>query len=130
MRELNILQIARTLSISKAATERLLDSTRIYLLEAEPEESEVDGPGYELGLRLLRRYLDAEVSPQITEDAAIKALRDYAASCPAVYAWLCSGGFRADRIPETVKPGTIVHSCRTAGRIRAETIRNCAKKKA
>jgi len=54
----------------------------------------------------------------------IGAIRSYRSSCSAVTAqWLVSGNFDPTRPPDTLKSGSIVHACRSVGRIRAATLR-------
>lgn len=111
--------MAKRLGISKQALSRLIGSARALLnKEGEPLE-------YEVGLRLEPQYLDLDLTPGgLSEDEILETVKLYSQTCPAVYNWLCSGGFDPTSPPQTVTPALLIHGARTAGRLRAEILRS------
>lgn len=125
MRDLNLNTIAKNLGVSRQAAERIVSSTRIYT--EKKEGSEDAGSTFDVGLRVMRKQLDTELCPELKEENIFDYINKYSAECPAVYNWLCSGAFVNDKLPETVKIAQVIHACRTAGRLRAEIIRNAGE---
>ena len=122
MNRINLTNLSKLLSISPKAVERLVGSTKISS----------EGQEYDLGLRIEPRFLDPEILPGgFSEEAITKLCKEYSATCPAVYNWICSGDFQegefsAESIRIHMNNGLIVHACRTAGRLRAELFKKKA----
>lgn len=121
---------ARNAGISEKAASRLAGSVRIVLPRKQSAEAvAADEPRKDLdiGLRLQSAEILAPLTVAIGREGVLErvgeALRQYFSACPTICAWIARGDFRADKIPEPVTRGMLVHACRTAGRVRAKTLR-------
>ncbi|MBX7145617.1 MAG: hypothetical protein K1X79_14290 [Oligoflexia bacterium] len=106
------------------AVPRLLGSLRV----PNPKPG-VSGMAFlDIGLRLDAPEVTARMISVIGKDRMIdlfaEALRAYLGACPAICRWVGRGDFAVDRIPETVSKANLLHACRTAGRLRAQCVRN------
>lgn len=125
-------EIARDCGVSDMAIQRLLADTRISVIEKErlsPEElingvrPEQKKKSYLVGLNLLHGSVVAGVPRALLAKSASQAIQNYQYSCPLVVAWICRGDFNPALLPDHVSRSALIHACRTAGRIRATTLR-------
>lgn len=121
--------VARGAGISEKAVVRLIGSLRITLPRraAEVEESTPTRKELDVGLRLQSAEILAPLTLASGREEVLRritdALRQYFSACANVCAWIGRGDFRSDRMPELITRGMLVHACRTAGRLRAKTLR-------
>ncbi len=127
-------ELGRKVGGSASAMKRLWFSVWVSPHETQNElpgtsSAPIQGPerGMELGFRL-----PPGLQENIKEDKALfntveKTFLEYKRRCPAVFQWLCRGGFQPNKIPEEVNMAQLKHACRVVGNLRAELLRTVTK---
>lgn len=76
----------------------------------------------DIGLRLDSiTYTSAQV--KLIEEGLLAAISEYRRVCPSVFRWIVRGDFSVRRIPDDVTKASLLHACRTVGRLRARVFR-------
>lgn len=127
----DIRSLAAAVGASEKGVSRLLGSVRISITGSPSAETEgqpqPQRQELELGLRLhigeAMMLLTTAHGKEGMLQRFEKALRGYYAACPLVCAWVGRGDFDPHKIPAQMNKAMIVHACRTAGRLRAEAMR-------
>ena len=129
--ESEIRTVARQSGAGEKAVARLLGSLRIPVRGAAAEEAQDEKSKSRKELDLGLRLQSAEVLAPLTVargreellNRLAKIVREYFCACPNICAWIGRGDYRADRLPEQITKGMLLHACRTAGRLRAKALR-------
>ena len=119
LNETEIRKVASAAGINEKAALRLLGSVRTPVVS--PNGSEAT---YELGLRLSEPGLLTKVGKSVLMDIMASTARAYAQACPIVIGWIGRGDFNPEKPPQEATKAKLLHACRTAGRLRAEAMRN------
>lgn len=123
---------AKKLSISERAIERIMGSTTVEVpknIDFETEDLHQIAEGskerFELGLRL---HGDTPIVwTSAVETLCIDCLKQYRASCPQAFLWICAGSFDPKKLPDNVNRAKVFHASRTASRLRAKVLREIQK---
>jgi hypothetical protein len=118
--ERELQQIAKRVDLGAPQVRRVLGSLKIPLVTLDDSAREQE---LEMGLNVFRMNPLNRGSATQYIDRAISVIREYQAQCPAVVSWVLSGGCDPSRVPEHITRSTLVHACRTAGRLRARFLR-------
>lgn len=106
------------------AVQRLLGSLRI----PNPKLGTRGTDFLDIGLRMDSPDVTTRLVSTLGKEGMLaafsEALRSYASACPSVCTWVGRGDFVVDKIPDTISKATLMHACRTAGRLRARCLRD------
>lgn len=117
--ERELKNIAKRVGLGAPQVQKLLGSIKVPLTAMSEDEHDQN---LELGLNLFRIQPRGHGGHRLQE-LAERTIRDYHNRSPAVVGWILSGGFRADNVPGHIARASIIHACRTAGRLRAFFLR-------
>ncbi len=124
--ERELKQLAAATGSNEKAVMRLLGSLRIRI-PAGNGASGGDDREFDVGLRLHNNEVLSALFMARGKEATLQvieeALRSYFSSSPAVCAWVGRGDFDPTVIPAHIARGSLLHACRTAGRVRAKVMR-------
>lgn len=135
--EKHLSRVARDAGIAPAAAHRLLGSVRVKVSRPPVRSSEPEDAGdgaaeraadpetkvLELGLRLDSAEFRTWSLLPAWHSLLTRALDEYRRACPVIFAWVSGGDFKPQRLPERAGGAVLQHACRTAGRLRAEVMR-------
>lgn len=117
--ERELRNIAKRVGLGAPQVQKLLGSIKVPLMALSEEEHD---QVLEVGLNIYRIQPRSHGSPRLQE-LAERTIRDYQNRSPGVLGWILSGGFRPDEVPGHIGRSSVVHACRTAGRLRAFFLR-------
>lgn len=108
-------QVSKLAGISYQAARRLLGD--VYVPDGQES-----GKCYNLGLGLAGEGTPQSRIPAM--DLLVESLSEYRRVCPIIFGWLCRGDFSPEKRPENATKAIIIHSCRTARRLKAKYLRS------
>ncbi|RMG44017.1 MAG: hypothetical protein D6719_02540 [Candidatus Dadabacteria bacterium] len=120
-------KVAASAGLNEKCVSRLLGSVKIVVTEksisSEDRQPVLKQTSYDVGLRVASGEMRAKVSKEILQQELATILKEYQKSCPLIVGWVGRGDFNPKKIPERIKKGSILHASRTAGRLRAKSLR-------